>query len=111
MSCHLFTAADVTEGKAPEIVTYMKDVHGQDGSQVEMECQVAGHPRPTVTWYKDEQMIYQSEEFQIIYDDENVSKLIIADVYPEDAGKYTAVAKNEFGTAMTSAELFVAGKF
>ena len=52
----------------------------------------------------------ESEEFQILYDEDNVCSLTIPDVYPEDAGRYTVVAKNELGSAMSTAELFVESK-
>ena len=96
-------------GQAPEVVTYLKDIHSADGEQARLECKIVGQPRPNVTWYHDEQMVYQSEEFKLFYDEDNLCSLVIMDVYPEDAGKYTVVAKNEFGTAMSSCELIVAG--
>ena len=41
--------------------------------------------------------------------DGDIAVLTIEEVYPEDSGKYTCVAKNEAGTASTSAELLVEG--
>ncbi|PRD32999.1 UNVERIFIED_CONTAM: sls [Trichonephila clavipes] len=43
----------------------------------------------------------------IFYDDDNVTTLIIREVFPEDAGTYTVVAKNAAGFSSTSAELVV----
>lgn len=54
-------------------------------------------------------MIFPSEEFKVSYEGDECT-LIIADVYPEDAGQYKVVAKNDVGTAMTTCDLSVLGK-
>lgn len=41
------------------------------------------------------------------YDEDNVATLIIREVFPEDAGTFTCVAKNAAGFASTSTELVV----
>lgn len=46
---------------------------------------------------------------QIYYDDDNVATLIIREVFPEDAGVYTCVAKNFVGFASSTTELTVDG--
>lgn len=43
----------------------------------------------------------------MFYDDDNVATLIIKEVFPEDAGNYTCVAKNAAGFASSSTELIV----
>ena len=44
---------------------------------------------------------------QMFYDDDNVATLIIKEVFPEDAGTFTCVAKNEAGFSSCSADLVV----
>lgn len=44
---------------------------------------------------------------QIFYDDDNVATLIIREVFPEDAGTFTCVAKNAAGFASSTTELYV----
>lgn len=46
---------------------------------------------------------------QIYYTEENVSDLIIKEVFPEDAGTFTVVAKNVVGYTSCSCELIVGG--
>lgn len=41
------------------------------------------------------------------YDDDNVATLIIREVFPEDAGTFTCVAKNAAGFASSTTELIV----
>lgn len=43
------------------------------------------------------------------YDDDNVATLIIREVFPEDAGTFTCVAKNSAGFASSTTELIVEG--
>lgn len=45
----------------------------------------------------------------MFYDDDNVATLIIREVFPEDAGTYTCVAKNAAGFASSTTELTVVG--
>jgi hypothetical protein len=45
--------------------------------------------------------------FQLYYDEDNVATLIIREVFPEDAGKFTCVAKNAAGFASSTTELIV----
>lgn len=97
------------EKQAPVVISPLKSLHSSDGEEARLECQITGSPKPTVTWYKEGQVIVNSEEFKIFYDENNLCSLFISDVYPEDAGKYSLVAQNELGTAETTAELFVAG--
>jgi hypothetical protein len=44
---------------------------------------------------------------QIYYDDDNVATLVIREVFPEDAGRFTCVAKNSAGFASSTTELVV----
>ena len=109
--CVYSIAAEVKEERtAPDFTTQLEDIHTTDGGQAVLECVITGFPRPSVTWLKDDVLVEESEEFKILYDEDNVCSLTIPDVYPEDAGRYTVVAKNELGSAMSTAELFVESK-
>ena len=107
----IVTAAEVKEERtAPDFTTELEDVRTTDGGSAILECVITGFPRPTITWLKDDVLVEESEEFKILYDQDNACSLTIPDVYPEDAGRYTVVAKNELGSAMSTAELFVEGE-
>lgn len=78
-----------------------------DGYTIQFECQVEGHPRPQITWFKQTAIIKPSQDFELYYDEDNVATLIIKEVFPEDAGTFTCVAKNSAGFAASSTELTV----
>uniref|UniRef100_A0A8D8SBW9 Titin n=1 Tax=Cacopsylla melanoneura TaxID=428564 RepID=A0A8D8SBW9_9HEMI len=92
---------------APKFIEKLQPKHMPDGSTVQFECQVEGNPRPLITWFRQTAVIKPSEEFQIFYDSDNVATLIIREVFPEDAGTFTCVAKNSAGFASTSTQLTV----
>lgn len=85
----------------------MKPQHTPDGYTVQFECKVEGSPRPQITWFRQTAIIKPSLDFQMFYDDDNVATLIIREVFPEDAGTFTCVAKNVVGFASSTTELVV----
>merc|ERR1719471_2421665 len=87
---------------APKITEKVKSQRAPDGAQVEFVCKVEGHPRPQITWFRQTAIIKPSPDFQIYYDDNNMATLVIKEVFPEDAGTFTCVAKNCVGFASSS---------
>lgn len=92
---------------APRFIEKLQPIHTTEGYTVQFECKVEGFPRPQITWFRQTQIILPSEEFQMYYDDDDVATLIIRDVFPEDAGTFTCVAKNAAGFASSTTELTV----
>lgn len=92
---------------APRFIEKLQPQHTQDGYTVQFECQVEGTPRPQITWFRQTAIIKPSQDFQMYYDDDNVATLIIREVFPEDAGTFTCVAKNAAGFASSTTELIV----
>ena len=73
-----------------------------------LECRVTGRPPPVICWFRDSVRIEPAPDFLQFYDEEDaVCSLVIREVFPEDTGRYTVVAKNPAGTASCSAELVV----
>jgi len=106
----MFSAVEEQEVlSAPEFIAQLQDVTTTDGGKVKFQVTVTGQPQPEVTWLKDDNQVEESEEF-IITTEGDVVSLTIPDVYPEDAGRYTAVAKNKLGTVTTTAVLCVEGR-
>ena len=99
---------DGADSFAPRIVESVKSMSAPDGNQVEFVCKVEGSPRPQITWFRQTAIIKPSQDFQIsYYDGDNKATLVIKEVFPEDAGTFTCVAKNCVGFASSSAELIV----
>ena len=90
---------------APKIIEKVHSMAASDGSQVEFVCKVEGSPRPQITWFRQTAIIKPSQDFQIFYYDDNKATLVIKEVFPEDAGTFTCVAKNCVGYASSSAEV------
>lgn len=95
------------EMKSPRFIEKLQPISAQDGSTTQFECIIEGTPRPVITWFRQTAIIKPSSDFQIFYDEDNVCTLIIREVFPEDAGLFTIVAKNAAGFASSSAQLVV----
>ncbi|GCC29195.1 hypothetical protein chiPu_0007632 [Chiloscyllium punctatum] len=83
---------------APIILKELTDLQVMDGSQVRMTVEVAGNPPPEIIWLHNGKEIQESEDFQFEKNGNEFS-LFIQEVFPEDTGKYTCEAWNDFGEA------------
>lgn len=92
---------------APKFIEKLQPIHTPDGYTIQFECKVEGYPRPQITWFRQTAIIKPSQDFQMYYDDDNVATLIIREVFPEDSGTFTCVAKNSVGYASSTTELSV----
>ena len=95
------------EPTEPDIRRGLTSQSVPDGSTARLECLISGDPKPNVTWFKEGTLLPPSDDFLQFHDDDNMISLVIKEVYPEDAGTYTVVAKNPSGTAQSSAGLVV----
>ncbi len=80
-----------------------KNALAQVNTDVELECDVAGIPRPTITWLKDGDRVINSDYFQII-EGRNLRILGLVD---SDAGMYQCFVENVVGSEQASAQLIV----
>jgi len=78
----------------------------KDGSRLELKVQVKGDPDPMVTWLKDGQPISSNEIMEVKYKN-GMASVIINEVFPEDAGKYTCKATNSKGSVETSSKVTI----
>ncbi|XP_047198478.1 myosin light chain kinase, smooth muscle [Hippoglossus stenolepis] len=96
--------SEVTE--APRFIRRLTDLKVMDGSRVTMTVELTGHPPPEVVWLHDGQEVAESEDFQLLRE-ENLCTLLIQEVFPEDTGTYSVQAWNQHGDDSTQARLTV----
>jgi len=106
---HLILDAEVVgEPGAPQVIEPLQSASVQDGDGVQFRCVIVGNPQPDISWFHSSRPIKPSAEFRAVYDvGTNVCCFDIREVFPEDTGRYTVVAKNCFGSATSSADLSV----
>ncbi|XP_017590711.1 PREDICTED: contactin-4 isoform X1 [Corvus brachyrhynchos] len=73
------------------------------GGDVIIECKPKASPRPTYSWKKGKDILRENERITVLDD----GSLRIVNVTKSDAGSYTCVATNHFGTASSTGSLVV----
>ncbi len=68
-----------------------------DKSQLKLECQVTGFPKPTIKWFKNDDEIKTNEKFKLENKLENYS-LLIKDCSNKEKGFYKVIAENTVGS-------------
>jgi len=91
----------------PSFLTGLKPtLELKDGSRLELKVAVKGDPDPQVTWTKDGAPISSSEIMEVKYKNGTAS-VVINEIFPEDAGKYTCRATNTKGSVETSSKVVI----
>ncbi|NXD37078.1 TITIN protein, partial [Copsychus sechellarum] len=90
----------------PTLVSGLKNKTVTEGESVTLECQISGHPQPTVTWYREDYKIESSMDFQITFT-AGLARLVIREAFAEDSGRFTCTATNKAGSVSTSCHLHV----
>ncbi|XP_069062463.1 contactin-4-like isoform X2 [Pleurodeles waltl] len=73
------------------------------GGAVIVECKPKASPRPSITWKKGRDILKENERITVLED----GSLRIANITKSDAGAYTCMASNHFGTATSTGNLVV----
>ena len=111
-------------GVAPKILERPRTQVVHKGEQVTLWCEASGVPQPAISWYKDDELLTNSESFrskhlQLItvsagVDETATTKkksVIFSSISPSQAGVYTCKAENWVGTAEEDVDLIVMSKF
>uniref|UniRef100_A0A8C7UCP0 Ig-like domain-containing protein n=1 Tax=Oncorhynchus mykiss TaxID=8022 RepID=A0A8C7UCP0_ONCMY len=101
---------------APVFTKSLQDLLASESELVVLECRVKGVPSPKVDWYREGTVMEDSPDFRILQkkprsmdESEEICTLVIAEVFPEDSGKFTCTASNKYGTVSSIAALRVKG--
>uniref|UniRef100_U3KGC1 Contactin 6 n=1 Tax=Ficedula albicollis TaxID=59894 RepID=U3KGC1_FICAL len=78
----------------------------QVGGEVTIACKPSASPRAVVSWRKGSEVLHQNKRVMFLED----GSLRISNISKADAGVYTCVATNQFGTARNSGNLIVKGR-
>ncbi|CAG2101276.1 unnamed protein product [Medioppia subpectinata] len=103
----VYQTEEIDNRFAPRFTRDLQCIDAFVGETVTFECQVEGNPRPTITWFKHSSILKPNDEIQMYYSEDNTAKLIIREVFAEDSGKYTVVAKNTVGHQAYTVDLNV----
>uniref|UniRef100_A0A3B3YBS9 Ig-like domain-containing protein n=1 Tax=Poecilia mexicana TaxID=48701 RepID=A0A3B3YBS9_9TELE len=93
----------------PHFILKLKSREVPEGTKVQLDCIVRGHPVPEVRWFCEGKELENSPDIQIITSGE-LHSLVIAEAFEEDTGRYSCFASNVYGTDSTSAEIYVEGE-
>ena len=94
---------------APEFTQHIKPLKVMDGESVKFEGVVTGNPVPRITWFHAGKPVGHHREVKTLQNRKGVVGLAISEVFPEDSGDYTCVAKNIAGETRSIASLTVEG--
>ena len=79
------------------------NVFAHVNSDIMLECEAEGQPKPDITWYKNGDRLYPSDYFQLIAG----SNLKILGMVNSDEGIYQCFAENSLGNVQASAQLII----
>ena len=60
------TASVTSEVVPPKFTQLLKDLECTEGQKIRFECRVIGHPTPAIKWYRENQEIISSTDFQVL---------------------------------------------
>ncbi|NXI84822.1 IGFN1 protein, partial [Rhipidura dahli] len=98
----------VNQNQPPRFLVPLKPHVVVTGSECHMSCAVGGHPRPKITWYKDNRDLSRDPNY-FCTNDFGVCSLVVLGVTKQDEGEYMVEASNEVGRAFSKAFLAIKG--
>ncbi|KAF2360265.1 Immunoglobulin I-set [Trinorchestia longiramus] len=96
-----------SEAVAPTFDPLLTPLQVMDGQQARFTCRVTGTPTPQIFWFHEGRPIGHHREVKVLQSQDGRVGLIISEVFPEDSGEYTCVARNKAGESRCTATLTV----
>ncbi|XP_054168063.1 obscurin-like [Oppia nitens] len=91
----------------PMFKVKLKDTELLIGTTIRFELVVRGMPVPTVTFYKDDEVLKEDKRMKVLFESKEVFELVIEHITEADAGVYKCVAINSEGKDETSGTITV----
>uniref|UniRef100_A0A914XD87 Ig-like domain-containing protein n=1 Tax=Plectus sambesii TaxID=2011161 RepID=A0A914XD87_9BILA len=107
-ACYLLVGAP-TDAPAcpPSFVRCLRDIWTPLNETVQFECEVAGNPRPTLTWFRGEEQLTEGKNTEVNFVSNYVCTLTVRNVHLADLGTYMVEAANEHGRVRTAGAINV----
>lgn len=95
---------------APEFVKRLPaEETVEEGTTVSFACKIVGFPKPTVTWYKDDDVIGEGCRAITDSDENGIHSISLKDVSKCDSGVYKCKASNLEGSSANNLYVSVKG--
>lgn len=96
--------ATLTVQQKPYFAKHMVDTEISTGDHVVLQCSAKGYPAPTITWFKDDELIIPTERHFFIHENQLV---IIVDAMESDSGMYKCFLNNSIGEVYEQSRITV----
>lgn len=93
----------------PKIEIDLKDKTIKEGEEVTFLCQMSGNPLPDVSWYREDELIFTNDIYNISENGRGLHVLKIGLALEGDDGHYEIRGRNSLGTVKSSAVLRIIG--
>lgn len=93
----------------PSFTRALKKVDARIGSNVTLDCRVAGSQPLVISWYKDNKEIHSADKYQVDFS-ESTASVTVTGLEKSDGGVYTCRASNDAGEKETSGTLSIKGQ-
>ena len=80
------------------------------GSSITVRCQVLGNPPASVSWYRNDEHLYEGGRLQLAQEGDGFFSMTILHTKPNDFAVYKCIARNKLGRVTTRARLLPGGK-
>ena len=102
------------EDTAPRITVKPSLQQLDNGNKLLFQCEIEASPKPEIKWYKENNLINESDRFKSKIVEKNsktfILNLEIDNLTSDDSGQYKVVAKNFLGEVSASIALNFAGE-
>ena len=93
-------------GQKPAFYVPLSNVEAYEDEDVTLECSIIGQPKPDISWYHDNNLIRNSNQYKIVSENET-HRLCITSSKAKQSGTYSIKASNTFGECKSSCMLHV----